>query len=376
MNSRERMLAAINHRLPDRVPTALWGGPYGLVDDLYYRLLEKLELGDPVPAFRKGHTINHLDDRLLDALETDARYIWPGANPTSPRYPTENPRYFKDSFGQTWIQTLPYYSAGEGLLKNATSIDEIDELVQWPDVHDPEWTRGVPERAKNLGEKNEHFLIGRMVTSHGPFQLASDLRGMDVFLLDMAARPDFAARLLERVTDVIIGLLQNFVKAADGHLDMIELSGDDYATNENLIFSPAMFKELIKPHIKKMVDAVRSVQPEIKIMLHSDGAVGALMGDFIELGIDVFHPMEPVVGLDVNEIKEEYGSQITFLGGIDITRAMPGTIDDVRKDVDRCLSDLGKDGGYILAPSNHLQHDVPAENVIELFRYARERGVY
>lgn len=376
MNSRERVLTSIAHQEPDRVPTALWGGPYGPVDDLYFRLLERLDLGEPVDTFRRGHTINYLDDRVLEALNTDTRYVWPGANPTSPRFPTEDPRIYKDSFGQPWIQTLPYYSAGEGLLQDVDSAAAIQEEVSWPDPDDPEWTRGVAARTGELVEAGEHFIIGRMVTSHGPFQLSSDLRGMAEFLLDLAVRPDFARSLLARVTDTLCGLLEGYLKASAGGLDLIELPGDDYATNENLIFSPEMFREFIKPSIARMVETIRGVQPEILIMLHSDGAVGDLIPDFIELGIDVLHPLEPVPGLDVKQIKREYGRDLTFLGGIDITKAMPGTVEDVRADVDRCLETLAPGGGYILAPSNHLQEDVPAENVVELYTYAQEAGRY
>lgn len=93
MNSRERVLTSIAHRESDRVPVALWGGPYGLVDDLYFRVLDLLEVGDPLPPFRRGHTINHLDDRVLEALGVDTRYVWPGASPTSPRFPTEDPGF-------------------------------------------------------------------------------------------------------------------------------------------------------------------------------------------------------------------------------------------------------------------------------------------
>lgn len=376
MNSRERVLTSIAHQEPDRVPVALWGGPYGLVDDLYFRVLNLLEIGDPLPPFRRGHTINHLDDRVLKALGVDTRYVWPGASPTSPRFPTEDPRVYKDSFDQPWIQTLPYYSTGTGLLSEAQDVQQIEEGVDWPDVSDPEWTRGVAGRTAELKAQGEHFVIGRMVTSHGPFQLASDLRGMAEFLLDMAVRPDFAAALLEKVTDTISGLLEGYLRETGGGLDMIELPGDDYATNENLIFSPAMFREFIKPCIARLVRTIRQAQPDIAIMIHSDGAIGDLIPEFIELGIDVVHPLEPVSGLDVGSVKEQYGEEITFLGGIDITRAMPGTIQDVRRDVDRCLETLSAGGGYILAPSNHLQEDVPAENVVELFRYAREAGKY
>jgi uroporphyrinogen decarboxylase len=94
------------------------------------------------------------------------------------------------------------------------------------------------------------------------------------------------------------------------------------------------------------------------------------------MGIDVVHPLEPVSGMDPAQIKRDFGGQISFLGGVDISHAMPGSLADVRADVDRCLRDLAPGGGYILAPCNHLQADVPAENVVELYRYAKEVGRY
>jgi uroporphyrinogen decarboxylase len=80
--------------------------------------------------------------------------------------------------------------------------------------------------------------------------------------------------------------------------------------------------------------------------------------------------------MDIARVKQEYGDRIAFLGGVDISRAMTGTLDDVRREVDRCMRELTPGGGYILAPCNHLQADVPVENVIELYRYAKEAGVY
>jgi len=376
MNRKERVQTSLNHQVPDRVPTALWGGPYGLVDDLYFRLLQELGFDQPVPPFRQGHTINHLDDRILDRLGTDTRYVWPGASPTSPRYATDQPDRFLDDFGQVWIRTYPYFSVTNGILEGAEDIEEIETKVRWPDPNKPDWTAGVTSRARLLAEQGEHYIIARMVVSHGPFMLASDLRGASQMMLDMSLNPAFAAALLERVTDSICALLEGYMKAGSGCFDMIELPGDDYASNQNLIFSQAMFREFIKPCIGRMVATIRKIQPDIKIMLHSDGAIQKLIPDFIELGIDVLNPVEPVAGMDVKSVKQEFGSQISFLGGIDISHAMPGSLKDVRADVDRCLSDLAAGGGFVLAPSNHLQADVPAANVIELFRYVQEKGKY
>ena len=376
MTPRQRVLKALTHEEPDTVPTALGGGPYGLVDDLYLRLVDFLNLGEPVPPFRSGHSISYMDDRLLERLGTDIRYCWPGLLPNSPVIPGENGDTFYDSYGQVWKRALPYYYAGQGLLKNAESVDDIERLVRWPDLSDHRWMAGTTKRARQLREQTDYFIAMRMVASHGPFQTACDLRGTESFLMDMAIKPDFAETLLDRVTSVIESLLKLAMQTGGEYFDMIELPGDDYAGNTSTIMSPVMFRKFIKPCIERLVKVVKEYNPDVKVMLHSDGAITKLIPDIIDLGIDVIHPLEPLPANDLTAIKEEFGAQVTFLGGIDISHAMPGSREDVIAEAKRRIEQLAPGGGYILAPSNHLQADVPPENVVALFETARRFGNY
>jgi uroporphyrinogen decarboxylase len=376
MNPRERVLAAIQHQEPDYVPIALGGGPYGIVDELYYRLVKHLEIGQPVAPFRSGHSISYMDDRLLERLGTDLRYCWPGLLPNSPVTPGNEPDTFYDSYGQIWKCAIPYYYTGEGILSDAVSIDAIDELIRWPDLSDPRWNAGLAERARELHENTNYFVVMRMIASHGPFQTACDLRGTENFLMDLALRPEFAHALLEKITSILQKLLELAMQTGGKWFDMVELPGDDYAGNSNLILSPVMFRTFIKPCLEKLVHTVKEARPDVKIMLHSDGAITRLIPEFVSLGVDVIHPLEPLPATDIPNVKAKYGDQVTFLGGVDISHSMPGSKEAVIADVKRCISQLAPGGGYILAPSNHLQGDVPAENVVTLFEAARQFGKY
>ncbi|MHB8135916.1 MAG: uroporphyrinogen decarboxylase family protein [Anaerolineaceae bacterium] len=376
MKPRERVLLTLNHQEPDRVPLALGGGPYGLVDDLYLKLLDLLELGDPVPPFRSGHNISFMDDRLLEKLGTDTRYCWTGLQPNSPVFPGPTLDSFFDSYGQIWKRALPYYYAGEGLLRNAESLEDIDRLVHWPDLSDPRWNAGLLERARTLYESEDFFVIMRMVSSHGPFQTACDFRGTENFLMDLSSNPEFAETLLDRITTSLEGLLRLVMQTAGQYFDMIELPGDDYAGNNNLIISPRMFRRFISPCIQRLIKTIKEINPKIKVMLHSDGAVASLIPDFISLGVDVLHPLEPLPASDLVDIKQKYGQQIAFLGGIDISHAMPGSTEDVWQEVAVRIRQLASGGGYILAPSNHLQADIPPQNVVALFESAHHLGKY
>lgn len=376
LTPRQRVLIALQHQEPDRVPTALGGGPYGMVDDLYYRCLDYFDLGEPVAPFRSGHNISYMDDRLLDCLGTDLRYVYPPTSPTSPSQSAEQPDQFIDAFGQSWIRALPYFYAGTGILAQAKTLGDIDHWVNWPNVNEARWTEGVAERAAALRSGEKHFIVARMVASHGPYQTACDLRGMERFLMDMIENPNFALHLVERITETYSGLMLKYVQACGANIDMIELPGDDYAGNTNLIISVAMFRRFIRPALKRLVETIKSYRPELKVMFHSDGAITKLIPDLIEIGIDVIHPLEPLPIMDLEAIKSAFGKQVSFLGGIDIAHAMTGSAEDVRREIQRRVAQLAKGGGYILAPSNHLQADVPAENVAALYCYAREYGKY
>ena len=376
MTSRQRVLTALTHEEPDAVPLALGGGPYGIVDDLYLRLVDFLGLDTPVHPFRTGHNISYMDDRLLEKLGTDIRYCWPRLLPNSPVNPGPDENTFYDSYGQVWKRALPYYYSGDGILREAVSIDDIERFVHWPDLSNGHWMVGVAERARVLRENTDYFIVMRMVASHGPFQTACDLRGTENFLKDLVRNPDFATTLLERVTVVIENLLKQAMLAGGTYFDMIELPGDDYAGNTNIMISPAMFRKFIRPCLARLVKAIKEYNPDMKIMFHSDGAITKLLPDIIDLGVDVIHPLEPLPATDLTAVKEEFGKKVTFLGGIDISHAMPGNCEDVIAETKRRIAQLAPGGGYILAPSNHLQADVPAENVVTLFETAHQFGQY
>jgi uroporphyrinogen decarboxylase len=317
-----------------------------------------------------------MDDRLFEKLGTDLRYCWPGLLPNSPVTRGEEDNTFYDSYGQVWKRALPYYFTGEGILRDAISIDDIESRVRWPDLSDPRWTHGVAERAQLLREQTDYFVVMRMAASHGPFQTACDLRGTESFLIDLALNPEFARALLNKITTTIEGLLRLAMHAGGKYFDMIELPGDDYAGNSNLLISPAMFRKFIKPCLERLVKVVKEYNASVKVMLHSDGAITKLLPDIISIGVDVIHPLEPLQSIDIPAIKEEFGKQVSFLGGIDISHAMPGTREDVITETKLRISQLASEGGYILAPSNHLQADVPPENVVTLFETAKTFGVY
>jgi uroporphyrinogen decarboxylase len=183
------------------------------------------------------------------------------------------------------------------------------------------------------------------------------------------------ATLVERVTDVLCRLIEIYLDTAGQYLDVFELPGDDYAA-QNPLIAPAMFDQFFAPAWRRMITLIKEAAPDCKVMFHSDGRMEPFLGRLIDLGVDVFHCLEPMPNVDMHQIKRDYGERLCFLGAIDIKQALQGDERRVEAEVQERIRALAPGGGYILAPANHLQPDVPPQNVVALFQAARRFGRY
>ncbi len=371
MNHRERVLTAINHQEPDRVPLAIWGSAYGITDPLYFKLLDLLGLGKPVAPFRPrgGHTISYYDDRVLDALDTDVRHVDIGFTDLG----GPSAEGGSDAWGIHYDRSGIYLTAATHPLADAT-IESLD-AYPWPDVEKYLRRSELVERARQLKQGTDFAVVGRAVDSFGPFERCCALRGTEAFLIDLASDPAFALEMIERVTGVLLRLTEVYLADAGPYLDILELPGDDYAALRPII-SPRMFDRFFAPAWKRLIDLVKQAAPGCKVLFHSDGNMEPFLGRLADLGVDIFHCLEPMETVDMARIKQTYGERLAFWGGIDIKRAMPGSVADVEAEVRQRIRELGPGGGYMVAPANHLQPDVPPENVVALARAVHEFGRY
>ncbi len=371
MDHRERVLTSINHAEPDRVPLALWGSAYGITDPLYFKLLQRLALGAPVAPFRpkRGHTISYYDDRVLDALDVDVRHTDIGF--TDLGGPSADGGM--DAWGIQYHQSGIYLTAASHPLASAT-LEEL-ERYPWPDVEPYLRRVELVDRARYFKEKTDYAVVGRAVDSFGPFERCCALRGTEAFLMDLADDEAFASTLIEKVTNVLYRLLEIYLSDAGPYLDILELPGDDYSAMRPII-SPRMFDRFFAPVWRRLIGLVRQAAPHCKILFHSDGNMEPFLGRLIDLQVDIFHCLEPLEGVDLGKIKQTFGDRLVFWGAVDIKKAMTGSQQAVTDEVRRRIRELGPGGGYVIAPANHLQPDVPAENVVALARAAHEYGRY
>lgn len=200
------------------------------------------------------------------------------------------------------------------------------------------------------------------------WERATFMRGMDKILLDISLHPEFVHELLENLSAHIITTMQILFDSCQ--FDCIALS-DDYGTQNGMLMSPDHWREFIKPHLKKIYSLARDHNR--KIFHHSCGDVYEIIPDFIELGLDILHPIQPEA-MDIRKLKSEFGDQLTFCGGIPTQSLLPnGTPDEVRNEIRNLKNIMGKGGGYILEPGITLQADVPLANMIAMIEEATAR---
>ncbi len=216
--------------------------------------------------------------------------------------------------------------------------------------------------------KAEHYIIGRLHCTI--FESGWALRGFQQMLLDLLMEPELTHEILE-----ITYLYHKTVAcqmAARG-VDMIWL-GDDMGSQKNMLISPKTWRTFFKQRMATLIAEVRALRPDIKIAYHSDGSIYPIIPDLIEIGVDVLNPIQPD-SMDPARLKQEYGDRLCFFGGIDVQRTLPfGSPDDVRAEVAARYATLGAGGGWICAPTHHVQADTPLENFWALVHAVSENA--
>lgn len=200
---------------------------------------------------------------------------------------------------------------------------------------------------------------------------ANAVRGMAQFLMDMAAGEGTEEYLMENIMERYIDNFSRILPRVRGYADIAALS-DDMGTQKSLIISPEMYRAKIKPRHRRLIEAIKSMT-DMKVFFHSCGAIEPIIGDLIEIGVDILNPVQfAASGMELTHLKEKYGRDITFWGGTcDSQHVLPyGTPEEVYGETSRNVEILRKGGGFVFCPLHNIQHDVPPQNIIALFKAA------
>ncbi|CAA7600914.1 Uroporphyrinogen decarboxylase [Acididesulfobacillus acetoxydans] len=372
MNSRERVLAAINHKEPDRVPLYFGGTSSFMTDEAYFQLKDYLGITGDVEAYREGHTGNYFDQRILEALDADVRFVHMKKAAATPVRRIDENTVLCD-WGVPIRKIDGYGVRVDPPLAHATKSDIA--CHPWPDPYDPGRTAGLALAARTLREQTDKAVVARSPQSASFLEYGAWLRGMEQFLMDLLLDRGFAEALLDKILDLQIGFYDALLTEVGRYVDIVE-TAEDYGTQNGLLISPQLFRDIIKPRRKAINDFIRKKAPGAKILHHSCGAIEPIITDLVEVGVDILNPVQPLPNMNPSEIKKKYGDKVVLCGGVDMQNT--GLQDPylLEQEVVLRIEQLASGGGYLFAPSNHIQPDLPTRSVVALFALAKKHGVY
>jgi len=372
MTPRERVITSLAHKEPDRVPLDLGGCPTTIETVPYNELKSYLGIETETKNFLRDHV--EPDERILQLFGTDTRYLHPGS-PKGWKMQLDKDSSYVDEWGVRWRKPASslYFDPIEHPLES-TTISDL-EKHSWPDPYDEGRVEGLKEKAEHLYKKTDYALVADM-HGVGIFETAWMLRGLANFLEDLVINKEFAWVLLEKVTQIKIGLYDKFLDAVGDYIQVVMVS-DDLGMENGLIISPDLYREMIKPFHKKLWSFIKN-KTKAYLFLHTCGSVSKLIPDFIELGVDILNPVQVAAkDMDTKRLKEEFGDRLSFWGAIDTQRALPyGTPKDVEEEVKRRIKDLAPGGGYVLCAVHNIQAGVRPENIVKMYEAAKRYGRY
>ncbi len=424
MNSRERVIAAINHRAPDRCPVDLGAtAQTGMNASTLYRLRTALGLpAHPIRIVEPAQMLGDPGEDLLKLIGSDVVGLWSRGNFYGYRNENWKPwtmsdgtpvlmggafEYDVDAEGRTWVYPEGDRSARYSAVMPAggSFFDSVDHAEPF-DMDDAEEEDLTPREdfkgdfsvaseedaryweaeSRRLYEETEYAVVGLLggaglgdvACLPGPHvKKPRGIRRMDDWLAAHLLFPDYVDEVFALQTEMMLKNLEIYRQAVGERIQVVWISGTDFGTQHATFIGPDVFRRLYKPHYKKINDWVHQ-NTGWKTFYHSCGAVFPLMQDFVEMGVDILNPLQlSADGMDPVKIKAEFGDRLTFWGGgVDTQRTLPfGTPGEVRREVRERIGILNQGGGYVFNPIHNVVANVPPENLIAMYEAAANRGI-
>jgi uroporphyrinogen decarboxylase len=354
LTPKQRVLMAMEHREPDRVPLDFAALPQvvrGLCDFLAV---------DPSCDWSRYQSY---PEALLQRLHVDLRIV------RAPSLaPAERPAPGGGYFDLWGVEISPEgYPVGHPLA-DVTSVADIESYT-WPDPDALDYEH----YAETCQRYEEYAVCGG---DWSPFWTWSlELMGSERLMINLRERPEVAHALLRRVADYYYETSRRLFEAGHGRLDIFFM-GDDYGTQRGPFLSPRDFRTFIVPHLTRLYGLAKSYG--LKVMQHSCGSVRAVLPDMIAAGLDALDPVQPrASGMDPAGLKASFGHQVTFHGTLDLQDTLPhGSVEDVRREVLGRIEHVGPGGGLIIGNGQDYISDVPLENIVAVYDTVYDYGCY
>jgi len=383
MTARERLLTALDHREPDRVPLDMGSTHVTGIAVRAYEGLRK-ELGLPAVDPTIVDDVQQIalpDEDVAQRLGIDVRGLFPVTSNTItvPVADVGNYWEYLDEWGI--VHRMPkdeglYYSLVRSPIGGmSASVSQIEEH-DWPEGGDPARIAGLREQAEAYRAAGYPVVLKGVCA--GLCEVACRVRGMENFLCDLMIDEDVTRALLDKILQIKL----DFWSMALGELgDLVDvmLEADDYGTQDSQLVPPAKFREVFKPRLRDLFSSMKAAAPHAKVLFHSCGNVREIIPDFIEIGVDILNPVHVrATGMEPSGLKRDFGDALCFWGGgVDTQGVLPnGTPDQVREDVRRNVSALMPGGGYVFNTVHNIQADVPPANIVAMVEALHEVGMY
>jgi uroporphyrinogen decarboxylase len=382
MSPRERVSAALRHEEPDRIPIDLGGFQTGIHKKAYEALIAHLGLAEPIRDLDPIQQLAVPSDAVLQRLHADVRYVGAhgpdGFQGGIEVHEREGRRWhdLRDEFGVVWsmpddqglYMDITHHPLAEATLKDV-------EAYPFPDGTDRTRFTGVREKALALRRDTPYALSSAIcgVT----YEICWYMRGLERWFLDMAENPAFCEALLDRTAQFWTDWMEGFLGEVGDLLDVVMI-GDDLAGQKGPLFSPRLYRSIVRPRQQRVIDAIRK-RTQASIWYHTCGDCSALIPDLVEMGVDILNPVQiGTKGMDPRALKGRYGKNLVFWGGgIDSQHVLPvASPAEVREHVRSHVETWKPGGGYVFNNVHNIQAGVPPENVVAMYDAALEFGFY
>ena len=380
MTARQRVLTALNHQTPDRVPIDLGGNQTGIHKFAYEALLRHLGMADEVTIMDAVQQLARPCEAVLERFHVDTRYIAAGAaagfqgNIVARQRGGRLWHDLSDEFGVTWSMPddRPYYmDISHHPLAQATLADLAD--YPFPKGDDPGRFAGLRERALAIRNNTPYAVVSGICGV--VYETCWYMRGLEQWFIDMLVQPEFCAALLDQTLRFWLDWFRAFCDEVGDLVDVVMI-GDDLAGQSGPLFRPDLYRRVVQPRHKRLVQYIRS-RTKAKIWYHTCGACAAFIPDLLDNGIDILNPVQiSAAGMDPASLKARFGDRLAFWGGaIDAQHVLPiATPETVREHVRRNLEVWKPHGGYVFNNVHNIQAGVPPENIVALYDAAYAYG--
>jgi uroporphyrinogen decarboxylase len=371
MTSRERVMAAVSHRQPDRVPLDLGGTRNStMVVEAYEKLQRHFGVSDPPRMCERMMRVVEVDEQILRTLQIDTRAVFPGTA-TKGRAMELGPRRYRDMWGVERVQPEGslYYDLAASPLSGEISTSEILAYT-WPDPEDPGHVAGLKERVRWIREHTECAAVLALPSAF--VHVSQYLRGFEDWFCDFVVDAKRLEVLFDAVLDVNMRIARRQLAEVGREVDLV-LCSDDLGAQQALQVSHEHYLRYIKPRHEKYFRQIHDLTPA-KLAFHSCGSVASIIEDLIEIGVEVLNPVQPMAdGMNPVELKKKYRGRLALWGGTDTQTIVPrGSVADVKRMVEELIEQVGEGGGYIFASCHNVQPDVPLDNLLAMYQHARE----